>query len=87
MYQPKTVLVIEDNHNINEMYAIAFRGEGCTVVSAYDGLDGITKAAQIKPDIIILDIMMPNMDGFEMLKALKTNTSLATKVIVNTNLE
>ena len=56
-------------------------------MSAYDGLDGITKAAQIKPDIIILDIMMPNMDGFEMLKVLKSNTSLSTKVIVNTNLE
>ena len=87
IYHPKKVLIIEDNKSINEMYSIAFANEGCEVSSAYDGLDGITKAASVKPDIIILDIMMPNMDGFEMLKILKSNTSLEAKVIVNSNLE
>ncbi len=84
---PKIILIIEDNKSINEMYQIAFSQAWCTVISAFDGLEGIAKAASAKPDIILLDLMMPNMDGFEMLTALKNNTSLNTKVIINSNLE
>lgn len=84
---PKTILIIEDNKSINEMYQIAFSQAWCTVVSAFDWLEGITKASTLKPDIILLDLMMPNMDGLEVLKVLKNNTSLHTKVIVNSNLE
>lgn len=83
----RKILIIEDNTNINEMYQIAFTQAGCEVRSAYDGLSGITTAAEFHPDVILLDLMMPNMDGFEMLKVLKNNTSLTTKVIVNSNLE
>lgn len=47
----------------------------------------MTKAVNLRPEIIILDIMMPHMDGFEVLHTLKNNTSLQTTVIVNSNLE
>jgi DNA-binding response OmpR family regulator len=81
------VLIIEDNLDIQEMYMIAFHSKWYSVTASSDGLDGVTKAVSIKPDIIILDIMMPHMDGFEVLHTLKNNTTLKSTVIVNSNLE
>jgi CheY-like chemotaxis protein len=69
------------------MYVLSFHSRGYTVYEADDGLDGMTKAAMHQPTIIILDIMMPHMDGFEVLHALKNNTSIRPIVIVNSNLE
>ena len=51
-----------------------------------DGLDGISTVTDNMPDIILLDIMMPNMDGFAFLKALKDNTSIKIPVVVCSNL-
>ena len=81
------ILIIEDNADILEMYDIAFRSRGYEVSTALDGLDGVTKAVALSPNVIILDIMMPHMDGFEVLHTLKNNTSLKSVVIVNSNLE
>ena len=84
--KPK-ILIIEDNPDILEMYSVAFTSRGYDISLATDGLSGMTKAVTIRPEIIILDIMMPHMDGFEVLHALKNNTSLEATVIVNSNLE
>ncbi len=83
----KKVLIIEDNLDILEMYSVAFTSRGYDVSLAADWLSGMTKAVNLRPEIIILDIMMPHMDGFEVLHTLKNNTSLQSTVIVNTNLE
>ena len=70
------------------MYALSFRAKGFVVHEADDGLTGITKAAEIKPGIILLDIMMPYMDGFEVLTTLRNNTTkVQPTIIVNSNLE
>lgn len=69
------------------MYVITFRSKGYTVHEASDGLSGIARAVEINPSVIILDIMMPHMDGFEVLHTLKYNTSIRPIVIVNSNLE
>jgi two-component system, OmpR family, phosphate regulon response regulator PhoB len=81
------VLIIEDNEDLNEMFKTAFETKGYDVAVSLNGMDGITKAAEWKPDVILLDIMMPQMNGYEVLSALKNNTSLPTKVIINSNLE
>jgi DNA-binding response OmpR family regulator len=83
----KSILIIEDNTDIVEMYTMAFQTRGYMVASATNGLVGITQAVSLHPDIIILDIMMPEMDGFEVLETLKNNTNIRTKIIVNSNLE
>lgn len=83
----RKVLIIEDNTDILEMYAVAFQSKWYDVDEALDGLIGITKAATFHPDIIILDIMMPHMDGFEVLYTLRNNTTLSATIIVNSNLE
>lgn len=81
------ILIIEDNQDLNDMFKIAFEAEGFDVEIALEGLTGVTKAVEFKPDVILLDIMMPQMDGFETLEAIRKNTSLDTVIIINSNLE
>lgn len=84
--KPK-ILIIEDNEDLNNMFKIAFEAKDYEVETSLNGIDGISKAAIFKPDLVLLDIMMPQMNGYDFLKALKENTSLKTIVVVNSNLE
>ncbi|NJP03880.1 response regulator, partial [Candidatus Gracilibacteria bacterium] len=56
------------------------------VMTATDGLDGISKAVEFRPDVILLDLMMPQMDGFEVLTAMRQNSSMNVKIIVISNI-
>ncbi|MFH1360547.1 MAG: response regulator [Candidatus Omnitrophota bacterium] len=67
----KRILVIDDEMNIVKMVQSRLKASGYDVITAIDGKDGIAKAKQEKPDLIILDIMMPQMDGYEALGKLK----------------
>jgi DNA-binding response OmpR family regulator len=87
MEQKTKILIVEDNDDLNNMLRIALEQDDFEVYTSVNGIDGITKAVQVKPDLILLDIMMPQMDGYEVLKALQNNTSLKTIVVVNSNLE
>lgn len=87
MSQNPTILLVEDDTMLHEMYTQKFTKEGYTVLSAYNGLEGIKMAEEHKPAIVLLDIIMPKMDGFVALKKLKKND--ATKeipVLLLTNL-
>lgn len=84
--QPK-ILIVEDDSDLVTVFESAFEARGYCVEVCTNGLDGITKAVEFKPDLILLDLMMPQMDGFELLKALRDNTSLKTIVAVNSNVE
>jgi len=85
--QKNKVLIIEDNADLAEMFKTAFETKNFDADTSPNGIEGITKAAEWKPQIILLDIMMPQMDGYEVLNALKNNTSLDSKVVVCSNLE
>ena len=65
MEQKKTVLIVEDEKNIVDIIAFNLKKEGYTVITAADGEEGVQKAMEENPDLILLDIMMPKMDGFE----------------------
>ncbi|MGE4272544.1 MAG: response regulator transcription factor [Desulfitobacterium sp.] len=65
------ILIIDDEPNILEFLAMGLLNEGFEVQTALDGMAGITLAKQFHPHIIILDIMMPGMDGFEVCRMLK----------------
>ncbi|WP_041219700.1 response regulator transcription factor [Desulfitobacterium dichloroeliminans] len=65
------ILIIDDEPNILEFLAMGLLNEGFEVQTAPDGMAGITLAKQFHPHIIILDIMMPGMDGFEVCRMLK----------------
>lgn len=79
-------MIIEDDRNLQEIYKINFEVAGFDVEIEGDGLSGISTVVEKKPDIILLDIMMPNMDGFAFLKAVKENTSINIPVVVCSNL-
>jgi DNA-binding response OmpR family regulator len=67
----KKILVVEDEPDLVLMVKERLKSEGYRVYGAFDGLDGIKKAKRLKPDIILVDIMMPKLDGYSMTKKLK----------------
>ena len=77
-----SVLVVEDDKNIAELLQMYLEKEGYAVTTAGDGGQGLTKFRTIKPDIVLLDIMMPVMDGWEVCKAIRAESQ--TPVIMLT---
>jgi CheY-like chemotaxis protein len=66
-----TIMIVEDNEHMHRIYADKFRREGYTVVDAFNGGEALTLAPIHKPEVILLDLMMPVMDGYEVMKRLK----------------
>jgi DNA-binding response OmpR family regulator len=80
------ILIVEDNTDLQDIYGDLFRAAGHEVEGSVNGLDGIVKVVDYNPDIVLLDLMMPEMSGYEFLKALRDNTSVTPFVIVVSNL-
>ena len=80
------IAIVEDDAAISQMYRIKFEAEGYEVETAEDGKLGLELAEAMKPNMILLDLMMPIMDGIEMLTRLrKTDWGKDIKVIILTN--
>lgn len=87
MAEAKTILLVEDDEMLHTMYTQKFTKEGYEVFSAYNGQEGLDLAQKNHPDVILLDIIMPKMDGFVALKKLKKDEGTANiPVILLTNL-
>src|SRR5690349_19590191 len=87
MHMAVEIAIIEDDLAISQMYRIKFESEGYTVETAENGRLGLALAESMKPDIILLDLMMPEMRGDEMLVAMrKTEWGKNIKVIILTNM-
>ena len=71
MPEEKTVLVVEDEKNIVDILRFNLERKGYRVLEAYDGEEGLRKARAEKPDLILLDIMLPKMIGFDVCEALR----------------
>ena len=71
MEQKKTVLIVEDEKNIVDILRFNLQREGYATLEAYDGEAGLTLAREKKPDILLLDVMMPKMMGFDVCRALR----------------
>ncbi len=83
----KKVLVVDDEDSVREIYRHEFLNNGYSVVVASDGEEGLLKAGEESPDIVLLDIMLPKMSGIEVLRALKENElTKKTPVLLLTNL-
>jgi len=83
----KTILVVEDEQGIQRVLCDKLREEGFSVLEAKNGEEGLAIAKSSHPDLILLDILMPIMDGIEMLKRLRTDEwGKGVQVILLTNL-
>lgn len=88
MSKNKKILIIEDEIAILEALVGKFQRSGFNVVGAQDGMDGLEKAKEEVPDLILLDILMPKMDGIEVVKHIRSDFKWGSDVpiIMLTNL-
>ena len=71
MDQPKTVLIVEDEKNIVDILRFNLQREGYQTAEASDGADGLEKARTVDPDLILLDVMLPKMNGFDVCRQIR----------------
>ncbi len=87
MEDGKVVLLVDDDLTLREMYDERLKAEGFEIVQATNGEEALAKAKETKPNVILLDIMMPKVNGFDVLKQLKEDAELkAIPVIILTAL-
>ncbi|HET9850775.1 MAG TPA: response regulator [Candidatus Saccharimonadales bacterium] len=81
------ILLVEDDNNLREIFEMRLKAEGYDTVTASDGEEALVTAMKEKPDLIIADVMMPKLSGFEMLETLRATPEMAaTKTIMMTAL-
>lgn len=78
----KTILIVEDEEAVRELEKFILESEGYAVVEARDGLEGLAKAEFKKPDLILLDLMMPDVSGGRMFDEMKEHPTTAGIPIV-----
>jgi len=82
------VLLIEDDITLSKMYEKKFKTEGYETMTAYDGLDGLEKATKEKPDMVVLDVMLPKLDGLAVFKKMRSNpATFKIPVLLLTNFD
>ena len=70
---PKKILAVDDERHIVRLVQVNLERAGYTVVTAFDGKEALEKVSSEQPDLVVLDVMMPYMDGFEVLQNLRKN--------------
>jgi DNA-binding response OmpR family regulator len=73
MANPPLILIVDDNRSLVNMIAGVLHKRDYEVITAFDGLEGLLKAQAEKPDLIVLDIVMPKLDGYEVCHRLQEN--------------
>jgi CheY-like chemotaxis protein len=85
----RKILLVEDNLELRNLYETYLKANGYEISTAGDGEEGIKVAKEYQPELIFLDVMMPKMDGFQVLKILRHDPSYGctkTKIVILTNL-
>lgn len=78
----KKVLVVDDEVFIRKMIEVRLKAAGLTVIEAENGVSALDKAVSERPDLIIMDVMMPKMDGFEVCEAIRSDPRIADTPIL-----
>lgn len=81
---PKLVLIIDDDDGVRELLTFLVKKEGFRVECAVDGEEGFQKAERLRPDLILLDLMMPRYGGFEVLRQLQAGELARIPIVVVT---
>lgn len=78
----KTILIVEDDKFLRELIAQKLIKEGYKVLEAIDGEEGLKKTQEEKPDLVLLDLILPGIDGFEVLTNIKKDPELGQIVVI-----
>ena len=81
MEEKKTILIIDDEETIVTMLSVNLKKEGYKTLEAYNGEDGVEMAIKEKPDLILLDIMLPKMDGFSVCKKIRQTLNVPILIL------
>jgi signal transduction histidine kinase/CheY-like chemotaxis protein len=71
--EKKVIMLIDDENDVHEFFKSIFEDENVEILSAFDGVDGLKKVSEIVPDLVVLDVQMPGMDGFATFREIKSN--------------
>ncbi len=85
MQKKLKALIVDDEDSLRRLMVLRFEQEGFNVLSADNGKDGLRLAEQEKPHVVILDIIMPGMHGFEVIQKIRSNPGLDKTVVVMTS--
>jgi two-component system alkaline phosphatase synthesis response regulator PhoP len=83
--QKKKLLVVDDEELVRKMVALWFEREGFFVLTADNGSEGLRLAIAEKPDVVLLDIMMPGLHGFEVCRKIREQPQLANTIVIFTS--
>ena len=78
----KTILLVEDDRFLRRVHEVGLRKHGFTVLTAVDGEDGLRQAQAERPDLVLLDLVMPKLQGFEVLRMLKAEPETAAIPVI-----
>lgn len=83
----KSIIIVEDDKFLRELIAQKLAKEGYEILTAIDGEEGITQIREKKPDLVLLDLILPGIDGFEVLSRMKADPNLSKiPVVILSNL-
>lgn len=78
----KKILVVEDEADFLELLRLRFKEEGFAIATATNGIDAVKKARSLMPDLILLDVMLPELDGFAVCETLRNDAATASIPII-----
>ena len=81
------ILIVDDSAYSRKKARLALKNEGYELIEAKNGRDGLDKLGEHKPDCILLDLLMPDMDGFEMLEDLQSQSSSIPVLVVSADIQ
>jgi len=80
--KPKTVLIVDDDRQISTLVSTFLKAKGYGVEAAYNGQDGVKRTLALQPDLVLLDIKMPDMEGTDVCKILRSNPKTSKTAIL-----
>jgi len=78
----KKILIADDNENIREALTYLLEDEGYSLLIAIDGADALNKVREFRPDVLLLDVMMPKINGYDVCRAIKNDPGLKKTFVI-----
>ncbi len=81
-FMRKKILIVEDDTDLLEMLRLSFKGAGFSIATATNGIEALKKVRSLQPDLIVLDLVLPELDGFAVCEILRKDRAMASIPII-----